>query len=83
MCQGLDLVCAGDNRGKAGREQKTPAAWWKKLWLVLTQRLHSLLPDGSRLKRLCVGWVGSPAKQRAVQVRRVMEISWRGAEGHR
>ncbi len=27
--------------------------------LVLAWRLHSLPPDGSRLKKLCVGWVGS------------------------
>ncbi len=26
------------------------------------------LPDGSRLKKLCVGWVGSPAMQRALRV---------------
>ncbi len=26
--------------------------------LVLAWRLRSLLPDGSRLKKLCVGWVG-------------------------
>ncbi len=32
----------------------------------------SLLPDGSRLKKLCVGWVGSPAMQRALRVRRVL-----------
>ncbi len=30
---------------------------------VLAWRLRSLLPDGSRLKKLCVGWVGSPAMQ--------------------
>ncbi len=29
--------------------------------LVLAWRLRSLLPDGSRLKKLCVGWVVSPA----------------------
>ncbi len=40
--------------------------------LVLAWRLRSLLPDGSRLKKLCVGWVGSPAMQRALRVRRVL-----------
>ncbi len=35
-------------------------------------RLRSLLPDGSRLKKLCVGWVGSPAMLRALRVRRVL-----------
>ncbi len=29
-------------------------------------------PDGSRLKKLCVGWVGSPAMLRALRVRRVL-----------
>ncbi len=40
--------------------------------LVLAWRLHSLLPDGNRLNKLCDGWVGSPAMQRALQVRRVL-----------
>ncbi len=31
-----------------------------------------LLPDGSRLKKLCVGWVVSPAMLRALRVRRVL-----------
>ncbi len=39
---------------------------------VLAWRLRSLLPDGSRLKKLCVGWVGSPAMLRALRVRRVL-----------
>ncbi len=42
------------------------SAWWMKLsfsLLVLAWRLRSLLSDGSRLKKLCVGWVGSPAMQ--------------------
>ncbi len=30
--------------------------------LVLAWRLRSLLPDGSRLKKLCVGWVGTTCK---------------------
>ncbi len=54
--------------------------WWMKLsfsLLVLAWRLRSLLPDGSRLKKLCVGWVGSPAMQRALRVRRVLYMSWR------
>ncbi len=50
--------------GKDGREFSFLTAWWMKLsfsLLVLAWRLRSLLPDGSRLKKLCVGWVGSPA----------------------
>ncbi len=41
---------------------------------VLAWRLLSLLPDGSRLKKLCVGWVGSPAMLRALRVRRVRRV---------
>ncbi len=62
-------------RGKDGREFSFLTAWWMKLTfslLVLAWRLRSLLPDGSRLKKLCVGWVGSPAMQRALRVRRVL-----------
>ncbi len=62
-------------RGKDGREFSFLTAWWMKLsfsLLVLAWRLRSLLPDGSRLKKLCVGWVGSPAMQRALRVRRVL-----------
>ncbi len=58
-----------------GREFSFLTAWWMKLFfslLVLAWRLRSLLPDGSRLKKLCVGWVGSPAMQRALRVRRVL-----------
>ncbi len=61
--------------GKDGREFSFLTAWWIKLsfsLLVLAWRLRSLLPDGSRLKKLCVGWVGSPAMQRALRVRRVL-----------
>ncbi len=61
--------------GKDGREFSFLTAWWMKLsfsLLVLAWRLLSLLPDGSRLKKLCVGWVGSPAMQRALRVRRVL-----------
>ncbi len=50
-------------------------AWWMKLSFskfVLAWRLLSLLPDGSRLKKLCVGWVGSPAMLRTLRVRRVL-----------
>ncbi len=50
--------------GKDGREFSFLTAWWMKLsfsLLVLAWRLRSLLPDGSRLKKLCVGWVVSPA----------------------
>ncbi len=50
--------------GKDGREFSFLTAWWMKLsfsLLVLARRLRSLLPDGSRLKKLCVGWVVSPA----------------------
>ncbi len=62
----------GEGRGgKDGREFSFLTAWWMKLsfsLLVLAWRLRSLLPDGSRLKKLCVGWVGSPAMQRALDV---------------
>ncbi len=61
--------------GKDGREFSFLTAWWMKLsfsLLVLAWRLRSLLPDGSRLKKLCDGWVGSPAMQRALRVRRVL-----------
>ncbi len=54
-----------EGRGcKDGREFSFLTAWWMKLsfsLLVLAWRLRSLLPDGSRLKKLCVGWVVSPA----------------------
>ncbi len=58
--------------GKDGRELSFLTAWWIKLsfsLLVLAWRLRRLLPDGSRLKKLCVGWVGSTAMQRALRVR--------------
>ncbi len=61
--------------GKDGREFSFLTAWWMKLsfsLLVLAWRLRSLLPDGSRLNKLCVGWVGSPAMLRALRVRRVL-----------
>ncbi len=61
--------------GKDGREFSFLTAWWMKLsfsLFVLAWRLLSLLPDGSRLKKLCVGWVGSPAILRALRVRRVL-----------
>ncbi len=61
--------------GKDGREFSFLTAWWMKLsfsLFVLAWRLLSLLPDGSRLKKLCVGWVGSPAMLRALRVRRVL-----------
>ncbi len=61
--------------GKDGWEFSFLTAWWMKLsfsLLVLAWRLLSLLPDGSRLKKLCVGWVGSPAMLRALRVRRVL-----------
>ncbi len=62
--------------GGDGRELSFLTAWCMKLsfsLLVLAWRLRSLLPDGSRLKKLCDGWVGSPAMQRALRVRRVLE----------
>ncbi len=65
----------GGGGGKDGREFSFLTAWWMKLsfsLLVLAWRLLSLLPDGSRLKKLCVGWVGSPAMLRALRVRRVL-----------
>ncbi len=68
--------------GKDGREFSFLTAWWMKLsfsLLVLAWRLLSLLPDGSRLKKLCVGWVGSPAMLRALRVRRgVVNVLERG-----
>ncbi len=57
--------CMGQKRGGGGgdrRELSFLTAWCMKLsfsLLVLTWRLCSLLPDGSRLKKLCDGWVGS------------------------
>ncbi len=65
----------GEGGGKDGREFSFLTAWWMKLsfsLFVLAWRLLSLLPDGSRLKKLCVGWVGSPAMLRALRVRRVL-----------
>ena len=67
-------MCVGVRwrEGRAGREFSILTAWWIKLsfsLLVLARRLLSLLPDGSRLKRLLDGWVGSPAMQRALRVR--------------
>ncbi len=56
--------CKRGEGGKDGREFSFLTAWWMKLsfsLLVLAWRLRSLLPDGSRLKKLCVGWVVSPA----------------------
>ncbi len=61
--------------GKDGREFSFLTAWWMNLsfsLFVLAWRLLCLLPDGSRLKKLCVGWVGSPAMQRALRVRRLL-----------
>ncbi len=61
--------------GKDGREFSFLTSWWMKLsfsLFVLAWRLLSLLPDGSRLKKLCVGWVGLPAMLRALRVRRVL-----------
>ncbi len=60
---GSDSGCVGkrgEGGGKDGREFSFLTAWWMKLsfsLLVLAWRLLSLLPDGSRLKKLCVGWV--------------------------
>ncbi len=67
--------CKRGEGGKDGREFSFLKAWWMKLsfsLLVLAWRLRSLFPDGSRLKKLCVGWVVSPAMQRALRVRRVL-----------
>ncbi len=50
----------GGRGGKDGREFSFLTAWWMKLsfsLLVLAWRLCSLLPDGSRLKKLCVGQI--------------------------
>ncbi len=47
-----------EGRGEGGREFSFLTAWWMKLsfsLFVLAWRLLSLLPDGSRLKKLCVG----------------------------
>ncbi len=70
--------CMAQKRERGGdvRELSFLTAWCMKLsfsLLVLAWRLRSLLPDGSRLKKLCDGWVGSPAMQRALRVRRVLE----------
>ncbi len=57
---GVGVVCGGAGGDKDGREFSFLTAWWMKLsfsLLVLAWRLRSLLPDGSRLKKLCVGWV--------------------------
>ncbi len=65
----------GGEGGKDGREFSFLTSWWMKLVfqsVCLAWRLLSLLPDGSRLKKLCVGWVGSPAMLRALRVRRVL-----------
>ena len=66
----------GQSRGgRAGREFSFLTAWWIKLslsLLVLARRLLSLLPDGRRLKKPCVGWVGSPAIRRALRDRHVL-----------
>ncbi len=74
--------CMGQRRGggRDGRELSFLTAWCMKLsfsLLVLAWRLRSLLPDGSRLNKLCDGWVESPAMQRALRVRRVLYMSWR------
>ncbi len=50
----------GEGGGKDRREFSFLTAWWMKLsfsLLVLAWRLCSLLPDGSRLKKLCVGCI--------------------------
>ncbi len=71
---GQSSVVRGVKEGRGGkvrREFSFLTAWWMKLsfsLLVLAWRIRSLLPDGSRLKKLCVGWVGSPAMQRALRV---------------
>ncbi len=74
---GSEFSGAWGKRGEGGQGQEFSflTAWWMKLsfsLLVLAWRIRSLLPDGSRLKKLCVGWVGSPAMQRALRVRRVL-----------
>ncbi len=69
VCVWSVCVCVWCGGGKDGREFSFLTAWWMKLsfsLLVLAWRLRSLLPDGSRLNKLCVGWVGSPAMQRAL-----------------
>jgi len=71
VCVCPECVCekgSGGNEGRAGRELSALTACCKNLSLsrlLLAWRLHSLLPDGSRLRRLCDGWVGSPAMQMA------------------
>ncbi len=75
---GTEFSGAWGKRGEGGQGREgvqLPDSLWKKLsfsLLVLAWRLLSLLPDGSRLKKLCVGWVGSPAMLRALRVRRVL-----------
>ncbi len=64
---GQSSVVRGVREGRGGKDRREFSfltAWWMKLsfsLLVLAWRLRSLLPDGSRLKKLCVGWVVSPA----------------------
>lgn len=71
----------GGAGGRARREFSILTALWKKLsfsLLLLAWRHCGLLPDRSRLKRMCDGWVGSLAMQRALQVRQVQKMSWMG-----
>lgn len=83
LCSSL-LVCVQESRrgrwGGVGREFSLLTAWWMELslsLLVLALRLRNLLPDGSKLKKLFSGWLGSPAQQRAFCVRRELYKSWR------
>ncbi|KAI3352661.1 hypothetical protein L3Q82_020131 [Scortum barcoo] len=65
-------MCVCVRGGRAGRDFSILTACWTKpslSLLVLARRLRSLLPDGSRLKKLCDGWVGSLVMQRALWVR--------------
>ncbi len=73
-----EISVAWGKRGEGGQGREgvqLPDSLMDKAVLqsvVLAWRLRSLLPDGSRLKKLCVGWVGSPAMLRALRVRRVL-----------
>ncbi len=60
---GQSSVVRGVREGRGGKVRSS-ASWQPDGWscpsvlLVLAWRIRSLLPDGSRLKKLCVGWVG-------------------------
>ncbi len=71
------MIEATDDWNQAQNQNQNPNELYCQVCLHIQgicfrDRLRSLLPDGSRLKKLCVGWVGSPAMLRALRVRRVL-----------